>query len=254
MERKVKKPCGLHCIKIKNLSITLGGNNIIEDVNMHIHCGSLLAVVGKNGAGKTTLIRGILGDVPYQGTIEFRDMQDETLQDLTIGYVPQQLNIDPNTPTSVYDLIASFDSAVPICLWRSKKEAARIKAQLDIFGAGDLLDHQVCKLSGGQLQRVLLALATIREPKLLILDEPVSGIDKMGMEQFYQQIGMLKKEFDMAVILISHDLEYVARYADEVILLNKTVQKSGTVREVYESPEFISAFGRVAGRKEDAAV
>lgn len=252
MEKKMKKACGLHCIKIKNLSVTLGNEPIITNINLHIHCGSLLAIVGKNGTGKTTLIRAILGEVPYEGAIEFRDLQDQSLQRLTVGYVPQHLNIDPNTPTSVYDLIASFDSRIPVFLMRSKKEAERIRKWLEIFGAGDLLDQQVCKLSGGQLQRVLLALATIREPKLLILDEPVSGIDQNGMRLFYEQIGMLKQEFDMAVILISHDLEYVAAYADEVMLLDHTVQKMGTPKEVYESREFIQTFGKITVNDQEA--
>ena len=113
------------------------------------------------------------------------------------------------------------------------------------FEAAELIDKQVCNLSGGQLQRVLLSMAVADKPKLLLLDEPVSGIDKNGMELFYKTITYLKEHYDLAIILISHDLEYVKKYADHVVLLDKTVLKQGTVKEVFESPEFSSVFAIV---------
>ena len=111
-----------------------------------------------------------------------------------------------------------------------------------MFEAEDLIDKQVCNLSGGQLQRVLLSLAVMDEPNLLLLDEPVSGIDQNGMELFFHTMTYLKEHYDLAIILISHDLDYVAKYADHVVLLDKTVLKQGTVREVYDSPEFERIF------------
>lgn len=102
---------------------------------------------------------------------------------------------------------------------------------------------QVCNLSGGQLQRVLLSMAVMDEPNLLLLDEPVSGIDQNGMELFYRTMDYLKKNFDLAIILISHDLDYVAKYADKVLLLDKTILKQGTPKEVYASKEFGRIFG-----------
>ena len=111
-----------------------------------------------------------------------------------------------------------------------------------MFEAEDLIDKQVCNLSGGQLQRVLLSLAVMDEPNLLLLDEPVSGIDQNGMELFFRTMTYLKEHYDLAIILISHDLDYVAKYADHVVLLDKTVLKQGTVREVYDSPEFEQIF------------
>ena len=111
-----------------------------------------------------------------------------------------------------------------------------------MFEAEGLIDKQVCNLSGGQLQRVLLSLAVMDEPNLLLLDEPVSGIDQNGMELFFRTMTYLKEHYDLAIILISHDLDYVAKYADHVVLLDKTVLKQGTVREVYDSPEFERIF------------
>ena len=142
----------------------------------------------------------------------------------------------------MYDLLASYESHYPVFLPKSRKLYEKIKENLRVFEAEDLIDKQVCNLSGGQLQRVLLSLAVIDEPNLLLLDEPVSGIDQNGMELFFRTMTYLKEHYDLAIILISHDLDYVAKYADHVVLLDKTVLKQGTVREVYDSPEFEQIF------------
>lgn len=241
--RKMIRPCGLHCIRVNHLGVRFGEQVILEDVNLHIHCGSISAVIGKNGAGKSTLIRAVLNDIPHEGKIEFKDRENGRIQKLKIGYVPQSINIEKNTPVSVYDLIASYQYRLPVFLWKSKKIAAEIKRALEVFEVEDLIDKQVCNLSGGQLQRVLLAMAIMDEPNLLLLDEPVSGVDKNGMELFYRTMVYLKENFDLAIILVSHDLEYVANYADHVILLDKTVLRQGSVREVFASREFEEMFG-----------
>ncbi len=240
--RKIINPCGFHCIKVNHLGVSFGDQVVLSDVNLHIHCGSLNAVIGKNGAGKSTLVRAMLNNIGHTGSIEFRDTKNGRMKKLKIGYVPQSVNIEKNTPVSVYDLLAGFESRYPVFLPKSRKVYERMKSSLRIFEAEDLIDKQVCNLSGGQLQRVLLSLAIMDEPNLLLLDEPVSGIDKNGMELFFQTMDYLKKHYDLAIILISHDLDYVAKYADHVVLLDQTVVKQGTVREVYGSPEFEEVF------------
>lgn len=240
--RKIIETCGFHCIKINNLSVSFGEQVVLEDVNLHIHCGSLNAIIGKNGAGKSTLVRAILKDIPSEGTIEYRDTKNGKMKELKIGYVPQNINIEKNTPVSVYDLIASYEYHYPVFLPKSKKIYEKIKKDLEVFEAGELIDKQVCNLSGGQLQRVLLSMAVADKPKLLLLDEPVSGIDKNGMDLFYKTMEYLKNHYDLAIILISHDLDYVKKYADHVVLLDKTILKQGTVKEVFESPEFEQVF------------
>lgn len=235
--------CGFHCIKIKNFSVTIGDTRILEDINLHIHCGELTAIIGKNGAGKTTLIRALLNEIKHEGTIEFKDIRNNTFPNLKIGYVPQHLNIAKNTPTSVYDLFGSFISRVPVCFMKSKKAEKKIREQLAVFEVEDLIDKPVCDLSGGQLQRVLLSVATLPTPNLLILDEPISGIDHNGMELFYKNIDYLKKNNDLAIILVSHDLEYVKKYADRVVLLEQTIQKVGKPSDVFGSEKFKEAFG-----------
>lgn len=242
--KKIMEPCGLHCIKMQDIGVTIGEQTILEHVNLHIHCGTLVAIIGKNGAGKSTLIKAILGDIPHTGTIEFKDRENGHIQKMRIGYVPQSLNIEKKTPISVYDMIASYQSRYPVFWKKSKKIYAKIREHLKIFKAEDLIDKQVCNLSGGELQRVLLSMAVMDEPNLLLLDEPVSGIDQNGMDLFYHTISELKKHYDLAIILISHDLDYVAQYADQVILIDGTVKKQGTVRQVYESEEFHQVFGK----------
>jgi len=214
---------------MNEIGVRIGRETIIEHINLHIHCGRLTVIIGRNGAGKSTLIKAVLGEVRHTGTIEFRDMRDKSIQDLRVGYVPQHLNFEKNTPTSVYDMFASYIS--------------RILQSLSMFEAQGLIDRQLGELSGGELQRVLLSIACDPVPNLLLLDEPVSGIDRNGMELFYENISALKKNCDLAMILVSHDLDYVEKYADNVILLDKTVLKEGTPAQVFASREFHEVFG-----------
>ncbi len=235
--------CGLHCIQVRDLGVRDGNNVILENINLHIHCGKLTAVIGRNGAGKTTLIRAILGDIRHEGSIELTDLKDRTVKSLRLGYVPQYINIEKNTPMSVYDFFAGFISNRPIFLWKDKKVYQRVKEQLKLFEAQDFIDKRVCDLSGGELQRVLLSIAVTPIPNLLLLDEPVSGIDRNGMELFYEQIVKLKRNYDLAMIVVSHDFRFVRDYADYVILLDKTIIKEGTPEEVLKSLEFARVFG-----------
>lgn len=240
--RKKTSPCGFHCIKIHDLSVILDEQEILSHINLHIHCGTFAAIIGRNGAGKSTLLRAILGEIPHGGTIEFKNTENGRMSNLSIGYVPQSINIDKTTPMDVYDLITAFRYRTPIC-FRRKAIRREIENALAEFDAEGLLDRKIGHLSGGELQRVLLSMAVMDEPHLLLLDEPVSGIDKKGMDLFYEKMKYLVKHHDMAAIIISHDLDYVAGFADEVILLDKTVIADGTPRSVYESDAFSDVFG-----------
>ncbi|MDF2542748.1 MAG: hypothetical protein K0S47_2466 [Herbinix sp.] len=235
--------CGLHCIQAKDITVRDGSHIILDKINLHIHCGKISVIIGKNGAGKSTLIKAILGERKHEGTIEFTDMKQNSMPALKIGYVPQHLNIERNTPVSVYDLFAGYISNAPVFFRKSSKVYQRVKEQLQIFEAQDLIDKRVCDLSGGELQRVLLSVAITPVPNLLLLDEPVSGIDHNGMELFYKNIGKLKQNYDLAMIIVSHDFEFVKKYADHVILLEKTILREGTPEEVLSSDEFRRIFG-----------
>ena len=235
--------CGLHCTKINNISVKFGKEEVLHNVNIHIHCGQLTVIIGRNGAGKTTLLKAILGEVEHTGNITFMDMKEKVAKKIKIGYVPQSINIEKHMPTTVYDLFASCICHVPVFLKKDKKIYQEIKEQLKILGAEKLIDKSIGDLSGGELQRVLLAIATKPVPNLLILDEPVSGIDKNGTRDFYEIVGALKKKYDMSILMVSHDLELVKKYADKVILLDKEVIREGTPEEVFNSLEFRNRFG-----------
>ena len=170
-------------------------------------------------------------------------MSDNKTKNIRIGYVPQKINIEKHMPTTVYDLCASFMTYKPIWIKKDKRIYSKIKEQLKVFGADKLIDKSLGNLSGGELQRVLLTIATNPLPNLLILDEPVSGIDKNGIKTFYEIVNKLKSEKDLSIILVSHDLELVKKYADKVILLDKEIIKEGTAEVVYNSKEFKSVFG-----------
>ena len=231
---------------IENLKVQAGSTTILENVSLSIACGALTVIIGKNGAGKSTLIKSILKEVAYEGTIEFRDLKDNTIGNLRVGYVPQHLNIEKNAPVSVYDLVAAYTTNIPVFLRKSKKLYEEIKERLQVFDGAALIDKQVGDLSGGELQRVLLTIACTPVPNLLILDEPVSGIDRNGRKLFYKILNDLKQQYDLSIILVSHDLELTAEYADSVVLLDRTVLKEGHPSAVMGSEEFKEVFGYAA--------
>ncbi len=241
----MEKACGLHCTKINNIGVKIGNEEILKNVNIHIHCGELTVIIGRNGAGKTTLLKAILGEIEHTGNITFVDQKDNIAKKIKIGYVPQSINVEKHMPTTVYDLFASCITHIPVFLRKDKKIYEEIKEQLKIFGADSLIDKSIGDLSGGELQRVLIAIATKPTPNLLILDEPVSGIDRNGIKEFYKIISKLKSEYDMSIILVSHDLELAKKYADKVILLDKEVIKDGKPEDVFKSLEFKNRFGEL---------
>jgi ABC-type Mn2+/Zn2+ transport system ATPase subunit len=242
---KETNACGLHCTKINNISVNIGGQEILKNVSIHVHCGQLTVIIGRNGAGKSTLLKAILGEVEHTGNIVFMDMKDNKAKKIKIGYVPQKLNVEKHMPTTVYDMFASCTSDIPVFLKKDKKLYKEIKEQLNLFGADSLIDKSIGDLSGGELQRVLLAIATKPIPNLLILDEPVSGIDENGTKDFYNILQELKNKYDMSIILVSHDFGLTRQYADKVILLDKEVIKEGTPEQVFESLEFKCRFGQI---------
>ena len=237
--------CGLHCTKIENISVKIENQTILKDVTFDVHCGELTMIIGKNGAGKSTLLKALLNEIEHTGKVEFIDMKENKNKKIKIGYVPQSLNIERNMPTSVYDMFASYISDKPVFFKKDAELYKTIKECLKTFGADKLIDNRVGNLSGGELQRILLSIATYPIPNSLILDEPVSGVDRNGTRDFYEILYKLKDKYDMSIILVSHDLELVKKFADKVILLDKEVKKQGTVNEVFESNEFKDCFGNI---------
>ena len=233
------------CTKIEHFGVKAGALTIFEDVNIHVHCGQLTALVGPNGAGKSTLLKAILGEVEHSGSLHYVDAKNRHTGHPVIGYVPQYLTFDVTAPTSVIDLFMACLSNRPVWLFSSRKIRQRVTDNLRRVRAEHLIDRRLGALSGGELQRILLALALDPIPDLLLLDEPVSGVDQNGLDLFYDIVVNLKASEDMAIILISHDLEQVAKHADQVVLLNKKVLAAGTPEEVFNNDKMKRIFGTI---------
>jgi len=236
------KKCKLCCTEIKNFSVKKGNQVILENVNLHLHCGDLTAVIGPNGAGKSTLLKAILGETHHDGTLSFTDEKDRLTRKPTIGYVPQMLDFDRTSPVTVRDLFNVTYSNFPLWLKRSSSSEDIAKEALEKVEATTLLDKKLGRLSGGELQRVMLALAITPMPDILLLDEPVSGVDHRGLKIFYDIVSGMRKKYDLTIIVISHDFEFVKKYADKVVLLDKTIKCVGKPNDVFKSEEFQELF------------
>jgi len=244
-----KKPCGLCCTKLVNFGVTIGRTEILHDVDLHIHCGELTALIGPNGGGKTTLLKAILGEIKHTGELHFLDAQD-CQRTPVVGYVPQRLDFDRGTPMSVLDLFSACLSSWPVFLGHSINLRKRAAARLASVKAEHLINRRLGELSGGELQRVLLAVALDPTPDLLLLDEPVSGVDVQGQDMFYELVSQLRQKFDLSIILVSHDWTLVSRYADRIVFLDRAVQCCGTPQEVFSNELIQQAYGTTA-KKDD---
>jgi zinc transport system ATP-binding protein len=204
---------------------------ILQEVTCHIPAGRITALIGPNGAGKTTLLLAIMGLIPYSGRIRFPAYPSAPPR---IGYVPQRLELDRGLPCTVQDLLALSVSRRP--LWLGKKGSLRrdLRKSLDLVGAGGLERRFLGKLSGGELQRVLLAMALEGDPDILLLDEPTAGVDAPGEQMFCDVLSDIQQQSRLTVVLISHDLSVVTNHAEQVVCLNKTVRCSGGVSALTE--------------------
>ena len=248
--RKPLPDCGLCRIDLENVCVARGHKQLLQDVSVHIHCGQLTAIVGQNGAGKTTLMKTLLGLMPYEGSIRHVDVNGRPVPHLRTGYVPQHLDFDREMPVTVEDFLAASMTKRPVWLGISKKTKAQVSEALALVGAQGLEGASLGRLSGGELQRVLLAMALTPMPDLLLLDEPVSGVDRNGQIQFLDMVMSLRRTYHMAILLVSHDLPLVQKYADYVVLLSGQVLTQGTPKEVFASPEFERVFGGTEATEE----
>ena len=235
------------CLRIQNLSVQIGTEHILSDVNLHIHCGQLVALIGPNGAGKSTLIKAILGQQEYEGIITFSAPGMRHRKMPRIGYVPQSPSFDPGDPVSVADLFACCQSKRPAFLGLSRDMREKCLECLERVHGENLIDKRVGTLSGGELQRVLLALALEPLPNMLILDEPLSGVDVEGQIELMDMLDEIRSRFDLSILMITHDFGMLKTYADQVVLVNHGILTKGSPSEVLESEEFRSVFHRKGG-------
>ena len=235
------------CLCIQDLSVQIGSDKILKDVNLHIHCGQMVALIGPNGAGKSTLLKAILGQREYEGVIAFSAPGMRHRKPPRIGYVPQSPSFDPGDPVSVADLFACCQARRPAFLGLSRQMRDKVLECLERVHGEDLIDQRIGSLSGGELQRVLLALALEPLPNILILDEPLSGVDVEGQSGLMDMLDEIRKRFDLSILMTTHDFDMLPRYADQVVLIDHAVLKKGTPAEVLDSPEFRQVFHRKGG-------
>lgn len=232
-----------HTIEIRDLTVRKGGREILSGVDADIRCGEVTALIGPNGAGKTTLLQAILGQVPYDGQIRFCRSPEHGEGAPRIGYVPQHIDFDRETPLTVLDFFALSAQRRPVFLGVSAAARRSAVESLERAGVAHLLGHPLGKLSGGELQRVLFALALRDAPDILLLDEPVSGVDPAGGEQFCAFLSEVHRDSRFSLLLVSHDLSVVTRHADRVICLNRRIVCQGATTEVLTAENLASMYG-----------
>ena len=218
-------------IEARGIHLARRGRYLLSDVSVAVGRGEIVTLIGPNGAGKTSIVRIMLGLLrPDAGTVARRP-------GLTIGYVPQRLSLDPTLPMTVsgfLDLgLRPFARAVA-------ERRRRVMAEV---GVGEVMDASLHDISGGELQRVMLARALLRDPGILVLDEPAQGVDITGQAEIYELIARLRRERGVGVLLVSHDLHLVMAATDHVVCLNGHVCCAGTPDSVSRDPAFAALFG-----------
>jgi zinc transport system ATP-binding protein len=217
-------------------------------VSFQLNCREITALIGPNGAGKSSLFRSILGQIPYSGSIRF-ELAGGYPSRPKIGYVPQSPSFERSCPVSVLDFFAAAIARWPVFLPVPSALREKVTECLTRVHAEALLKKRIGSLSGGELQRVLLALALEPIPQILILDEPLSGVDMGGEHLLMEMLDEIRRTYDLSILFSTHDFSTLQLYADQVILLQQQILTSGTPAQVLGSTEFRSVFHLDLGKK-----
>lgn len=230
-------------VRFEGVTVERDGVSILDHVSAVAPKGSCTAIIGPNGAGKTTLLLALLGEITYQGHIVVSGNHLVP----RIGYVPQRLHFDRGMPLTVVEFLAMGFQKQP--LWFGVATALRRQARerLELVKAEHLLERRIGALSGGELQRVLLALALQQEPDLLVLDEPSAGVDFQGELIFCEVLDELRLQKGFTLLMVSHDLATVTHHATHVICLNRKVAAEGPPRLTLTSENLTAIFGMHMG-------
>lgn len=237
-------------LSVENLCVKVNGRHLIENITFSIEKGSIVAIIGPNGAGKTTLVKAILGLMPiaagsaslFGEILKGRNFKGR------VGYVPQMLEFDRTFPLTVSELLGLTVSPVfSFSLYKKRREKKNTDKLLKKVGAQELSQRKIGSLSGGELQRVMIAKAMVNNPEVLFLDEPASGVDIEGQEKFYDLVSRLNKEHGLTVIMISHDLNIVYRFADTVLCMNRKLICTGRPADALTDEVIKSVYGEMMG-------
>ena len=222
-------------LEVKDLSVRIGNHLAVERVSFAVEAGEVVAIVGPNGSGKTTLIKAILGLINYSGSVHLAGRT-------VVGYVPQRFSFDRNFPITVKEFLLLQMEEASI-FFPNSKALRRIKNALEEVHGEDFLDSLLGELSGGQLQRVLIAAALQNEPNIVFLDEALSGIDAGGEETVYSLIRELSISKNLAIVMISHDLDVVYQHCRRVICLNRKMICAGRPQEALSKETLDKLYG-----------
>jgi zinc transport system ATP-binding protein len=223
-------------IKLDNLSLSFSNVNVLSGINLEINSGEIVTIIGPNGAGKSTLIKAVLGLITqYTGQIWRKP-------NLTVGYMPQNIKIESLMPLTV----GGFLSVA------KKSSSLDLTSLLKLLSIEKIITTPIQNISGGEMQRLLLARALLNKPELLVLDEPTQGIDVNGQVELYRLIKEIRDQYNCGILLVSHDLHLVMSGTDQVICLNQHICCQGSPQDVSRNPEFLHLFG--SGAVEDLAV
>jgi zinc transport system ATP-binding protein len=234
-------------IDIRNLTVTLGGREILSDINLDLEEGKFLGIVGPNGGGKTTFLRVILGLVkPSAGEVLVMGKgPKEMVKRGAFGYLPQHLNVDPDFPATARDVVLMGLAGRKGFLRRpSRSDMKKAEEMLVTMGMTGLGDHTFGALSGGQQQRVSIARALVSDPQMLILDEPSTGIDVVGQEDFYHLLKGIQKKLNLSIIMVSHDIGVISTYVDEIACLNRTLHYHGNPLGAFNDEVLRELYGK----------
>ena len=219
-------------IQADKLSVNYAGRQVLDGVDLSLRTGEIVTLLGLNGAGKSTLVKALLGLIqPTSGQVKRK-------KGLTIGYSPQYVQRESTFPLTVERFLSLATS--------KEHKHNSPKNVLEEVGAPKVLHQQLSEISGGELQRVLLARALLRQPDVLVLDEPLAGVDVNGQSELYRLISRIRDRYQCGVLLVSHDLHVVMAATDRVICLNKHICCTGHPRSVAKDPEFVALFGQSA--------
>lgn len=228
-------------VRFEEVTVEYDGISILDRVSAIVPKGSCTAIIGPNGAGKTTLLLALLGEISYQGRIHTGP------NGLRIGYVPQRLSFDRGMPLTVSEFLAMGFQKKPLWFGIHPKVQDRSREALTLVKAEHLAGRKIGALSGGELQRVLLALALRQEPDLLVLDEPSAGVDFRGELIFCELLDTLRHATGLTQLMVSHDLATVTHHATHVICLNRKVAAEGPPRQTLTGENLTAIFGMHMG-------